>query len=172
MTLIQTIGHPKTRQYLIFCSCLVLMGISLPFVYHHLHKAQVFFHHGQRALAVNEYSEAASYFQRAHQAGLNSTRLLRHMLQVNMSLGNWAQAEERTRELVRKQPEDLDLKLELARILFIRGKLSQALGQVHDLLDHDPNWPQALYLLGRIYAAKGDFEAAIQTYKKILGERG
>lgn len=172
MILIQKIGHPKTRQYLIFCACLTLIGISLPLVYHHLHKEQVLFHYGQRALAANEYSEAASYFQRAQQAGLNSTRLLHHMLQVNMSLGNWAQAEENTRQLVGKQPEDLDLKLELARILYIRGKLSQALNRVHALLDHRPDWPNALYLQGRIYAARGDFQAAIQAYKKILGEQG
>lgn len=172
MPLIQKIGCPKARQYLFFCSCLVFIGISLPFAYHHLHKEQVLFHYGQRALAANEYSEAASYFQQAHKAGLNSPRLLNHLLQVNMSLGNWSLAEKNIRKLVGKQPGELDLKLELARILYMRGKLSQALNHVHALLAHRPDWPQALYLQGRIYVARDDFQAAIKAYKKILGEQG
>lgn len=172
MSSIQKIGLPKARQYLFFCACLVCIGISLPLAYHHLHKERVLFHYGQKALAANEYSQAASYFQQAHEAGLDSSRLLNHMLQANMRLGNWSLAEKNIRGLLGKQPEEPDLKLELARILYIRGKLSQALNHVHALLDHRPDWPQALYLQGRIYAARGDFQAAIQAYKKILGEQG
>ncbi len=172
MNLIQKIGRPRPRQYLVFLSCLALIVVSLPFLYHHMHQEQVLFHHGQKALASDEYSRAVTFFEQARQAGLNSTRLLQKMAQVKMRLRRWSQAEEAYRQLLHKQPEDVYLQLELARILFIRGELRQAMERVQSILEHKPDWPKALYLQGKIYTARGDFEAAIWVYKKILGEKG
>jgi hypothetical protein len=44
--------------------------------------------------------------------------------------------------------------------------------RVQAILERKSGWSQALYLQGKIYTAKGNFEAAIDVYQTILGERG
>ncbi|MFO7802801.1 MAG: tetratricopeptide repeat protein [Desulfovermiculus sp.] len=171
MNLIQKIARPQPRQYVIYFSCLALIGVSLPFLYHHLHQEQVLFHHGQKALAADEYSRAEAYFEQARQAGLQSPRFLQQMAQVHMRLGHWDQAEDAYRHLLAQQPEDMHIKLELARILFIQGRFGKALDKVQRILEHKPDWSFALYLQGKIYTAQGNFEEAIHAYKVILGEK-
>ena len=170
MNLIRQIGRPQPRQYAVYFSCLVLIGVSLSFLYHHVHQEQVLFHHGQKALAADEYSRAAAFFAQARQTGLQTPRFLQQMAQVHMRLGHWDQAKDAYRHLLAQQPEDMHIKLELVRILFIQGQLDKALDKVQHILQHKPDWSLARYLQGKIYAAQGNFEQAIQAYKVILGE--
>jgi tetratricopeptide (TPR) repeat protein len=164
--------HPKTRQYTIYFLCLAFLTLSLPALYQQVNKDIVLFHRGRQALAANEYFKAAELLEQAHQEGLNTRQLFQAMGQAHISLGRWSKAETAYRQLIRLHPQDLTLQLELARILFIRGQFSQAMERVQAILERKSGWSQALYLQGKIYTAKGNFEAAIDVYQTILGERG
>ncbi|MFO7717137.1 MAG: tetratricopeptide repeat protein [Thermodesulfobacteriota bacterium] len=170
MSLSQFLLRPKTRQYLLFCVCLVLLAIALPFAYHTWQRGQVLLHQGQTALAAENYAQAATYLERAHRAGLDSVRLVHQLAQANIQIGRWDEAEEAYRALVHNNPDKLEFQLELAQVLFVRGHLQQAMQRVQSILAQRPKWSQALYLKGKIYTSAGDFEAAIAVYRKILGE--
>ncbi|ACV68807.1 tetratricopeptide repeat protein [Desulfohalobium retbaense] len=170
MSLPQSLLRPKVRQHLIFCVCLVLLAIALPFAYQTWQRGQVLLHQGQKALAAENYAQAATYLERAHRAGLDSVRLLHQLAQANVQIDCWDQAEEVYRKIVHNNPDKLEFQLELAQVLFVRGHLQQAMQRVQSILAQRPKWSQALYLKGKIYTSAGDFEAAIAVYRKILGE--
>jgi len=133
---------------------------------------QILYRQGRQALTANKYAEAADLFDQAQRAGLDSNKLFQAMAQANMSLSRWSEAEAAYRQMIHLQPEDLVLRMELAKVLFIRKEFSQAMDQVQSILQHKPDWSQALFLKGKIHTARGDFEAAIHIYQKILGEKG
>lgn len=163
---------PKTRQYTLYILCLTLLAIFLPIIYTHIHMDQILYRQGRQALTANTYAKAASLFEQAQRAGLDSNELFQAMAHANMSLGRWSEAEAAYRQMIHLQPEDLELKMELANILFVREEFNLAMDQVQSILQHKPDWSQALFLKGKIHTARGDFEAAIQIYQKILGEKG
>jgi len=74
------------------------------------------------------------------------------------------EAEAQMRAALRLRPGYLDLRLRLSRLLFERSKLDEAAAQLEHLLRQRPQYQDAHLLRGRIEQARGNYEAARQSW--------
>ncbi|MDH5655922.1 MAG: hypothetical protein OEZ34_08440, partial [Spirochaetia bacterium] len=66
-------------------------------------------------------------------------------------------------------PGHLQLRIEMARIYFLLGKLPESKAQIDVVLNQEPNHLHALYLDGLIFIKKGLFEEAEFRLQNVLG---
>jgi len=71
-------------------------------------------------------------------------------------------------KLLQLSPNDVEIMALHANIYCIEGKLIEAENKLNQVLILDPNYPLALYFLGFVYNAKGEYEKAINLYETAL----
>jgi tetratricopeptide (TPR) repeat protein len=67
-----------------------------------------------------------------------------------------------------RDPDDVKLRVKLARALYDAGKLKEARGHAEAAIETDPQAGAAHYVLGRIEMAAQDAEAAIAAFSKTV----
>lgn len=91
--------------------------------------------------------------------------LRRHLAELLVSYGRFAEAEVEFRTALLRHSDDESLKLGLARAYFQQNKVSHALVVIEELLKR-PDTPAAAYLLhARILLREGDVERAVRQYR-------
>ena len=67
-----------------------------------------------------------------------------------------------------RNPDDVKLRVRLARALYDGGKLKEARGHAEAAIESDPDSGSAYYVLGRIEMAAGDMDAAADAFTKTV----
>jgi tetratricopeptide (TPR) repeat protein len=67
-----------------------------------------------------------------------------------------------------RNPDDVKLRIKLARALYDGGKLKEARGHAEAAIESDPESGAAYYVLGRIEMAAQDVDAAIDAFTKTV----
>jgi AAA+ superfamily predicted ATPase len=96
--------------------------------------------------------------------------LRRHLADTLAGLGRFAEAEVELRELLRRGPDDPDVKVALARAYYQQGKNSPALVVVEDLLKRPDTPAAALVLHARLLFRAGDVERAVRQYREGVAQ--
>ncbi|MBI5878786.1 MAG: tetratricopeptide repeat protein [Chloroflexi bacterium] len=71
-------------------------------------------------------------------------------------------------DMVLKNPQNADLRVATAAFYLDKGLVDQAIVQAGEALKINPNHMEAIVLLGRAYATKGDNAGAIATYQQLI----
>jgi len=80
--------------------------------------------------------------------------------------GEFQAAEIELMEALEEQPDHPLLKVSLADLYQRQGKLKEARILTESILSADPEFPRALYVLGRIYLDEGEPEEALPCFQK------
>jgi len=96
--------------------------------------------------------------------------LRRHLADTLAGLGRFSEAEVELRDLLRRGPDDPDVKVALARVYYQQGKNSPALVVVEDLLKRPDTPPTALVLHAKLLFRAGDVERAVRQYREAVGQ--
>lgn len=119
-------------------------------------------------MAANRDMIAA--LREALRASPDNLPLRRHLAETLMSFGQTESAETEYREALQLAPNDVELKLGLARAFFQQDKLSHALVIVEELLK-EPRTPAAAYMLhARLLLKRGEVDRAVRQYKTAVFE--
>jgi len=71
-------------------------------------------------------------------------------------------------KLLQLSPNDVEIMTLHANIYCVEGKFIEAENRLNQVLILNPNYPLALYFLGYVYNAKGEYEKAINMYETAL----
>jgi len=82
--------------------------------------------------------------------------------------GKTADAHRTIDEVIAKQPAFSGARMARARFLLVEGKATQALADGQEAVKADPQNPEAHYLLGGIYLATRDSDAAAKSFAEVL----
>ena len=102
----------------------------------------------------------------AVQCSPHNIPLRRHLGETLLKRGLAADAEQEYRDALALAPDDIELKLGLARAFFHQGKASHALVIVEDLTKDPDASPRAFVLHAKLLAGTGDVERAIRQYRR------
>jgi len=91
-----------------------------------------------------------------------------HLAETLAGLGRWAEAEDAYRQALNRWPDDLNLKVGLAKAFMRQEKASQAEVLVESMLKQ-PDTPGRVYVLhARLLLKQGEVERAVRQYKRGL----
>src|SRR5262249_21740846 len=106
--------------------------------------------------------------QEAVRLSPDNVPLRRHLADMLLGLGRFAEAEAEYRHALQLAPEDVDVKVGVARAFLHQQKHSQALVLVEDLLRR-PDTPAAAYVLhAHLLLRSGEIERAVRQYRAAL----
>jgi tetratricopeptide (TPR) repeat protein len=71
-------------------------------------------------------------------------------------------------KLLQLSPNDVEIMALHANIYCLEGRLIEAENKLNQVLLLNPNYPLALYFLGFVHNAKGEYEKAINMYETAL----
>ncbi len=113
----------------------------------------------------------------------DTSEMLRNILDIEIentkAMGIWLasryilehrykSAKEVFEKLLQLSPDDVEIMALYANVFIIEGKLIEAENRLNQVLLLNPNHPLALYFLGYVYNAKGEYEKAINMYEMAL----
>jgi ATP-dependent 26S proteasome regulatory subunit len=94
--------------------------------------------------------------------------LRRHLAESLAGLGRFDEAAQEYRHALMLAPEDVSLKIGLARVFFQQGKNSQALVIVEDLLKKSDTPAAVLVLHAKLLERAGEVERAVRQYRAAI----
>jgi tetratricopeptide (TPR) repeat protein len=89
--------------------------------------------------------------------------VLLRLAEIERASGKTDEARKRLEEAVKADPDLLEARLELGRVLFEAGDVEGAIIQTRAIIERDPKNVDALYNLGAIFANQGKYPDA-RTY--------
>jgi tetratricopeptide (TPR) repeat protein len=96
------------------------------------------------------------------------TPILFRMAQLSAGMGRLSEAAEHLKEILRQEPDNLEARLELGKVLYESGDVTQAIEQTKQVLEKDPKHVDALYNLGAIYANLNNLDLARQYWEQAV----
>lgn len=105
---------------------------------------------------------------RAVESKPDHTTLLLQLAQFESGNGRFGDAERHLREVLRREPDSAEARLELGKALFQLGDVRGALEQNQLILKQRPFHSGALYNLGAIYANIGNTSRASEYWSRLL----
>jgi transitional endoplasmic reticulum ATPase len=91
--------------------------------------------------------------------------LRRHLAHALAGLGHFEEAEQEYRHALARNPDNSELKIELARVYFRQEKMTQALVIVEDVISHGKAPGAANVLHSHLLLRRGDVPNAVAQYK-------
>jgi hypothetical protein len=88
---------------------------------------------------------------------------------ASAALGRAGEHERWLRGIVDEQPDDLEARLALARVLAARGAADEAEAELRAALEREPDALGPHLALGRLLLAEGRAEAAAKAHEELLG---
>jgi len=96
------------------------------------------------------------------------TPVLMNLARLEEQKGQLDDAALHLKEIVDRESENLEAKLELGRVLFQRGDVQGALEQTQAILKVQPGNPDALYNVGAIYGNLGNASLAREYWARLI----
>jgi len=134
-------------------------------------RAQKYYEHGMQFLAQRDDVKAALEFRNALQLNKNMIDAWRALGQIEERNRNWASLDEIERTIVDLVPSDVDAKIRLARLLFVKNALDDALNFVNAAIEPNSRNANALGLKAMILLKRNDGDdrkAALKTAQEAL----
>ncbi len=82
--------------------------------------------------------------------------------------GKFEQAAEYYKSILAVEPKNVEARMNYAGALFNNNQRDQALTELHEVLQHRPDYDFAMYNLGVIYAAKHEHDKAKEWWDKVI----
>src|SRR5688500_7418478 len=121
---------------------------------------------GPRRRSILARMDEIQSLREAVQHSPHNIPLRRHLGDTLLRRGLAGDAEQEFRDALAIAPDDVELKLGLARAFFQQGKASHALVIVEDLTKN-PDAPARAYVLhAKLLASLGDIERAVREYRR------
>lgn len=114
-------------------------------------------------------SQAITRMQNADNP-LHTSKIVEMLADANMQEENYVAAIEHFKELLKRNPDNLDARLELAEALFALEQFEEAKVVAEWALDLDPESLQALNMAADCYMKAGEIQVAIKLYREILAK--
>ena len=99
------------------------------------------------------------------------TPVLMRMAQLSAESGKNTEAARNLREVVQREPANIDARLELGKALFETGDVQGAIEQTKAILERQPDHADALYNLGAIYGNVGNAELARDYWSRLIAAK-
>lgn len=116
----------------------------------------------------DHYSDALNNLNAAWQAGALDKRIFYYSGILYENLSMFEEAEKQYERFLRHEPEDREIRLRLARLLFRTGKWEESISAYQRFLEKDPKDVMALINCGLAYEKRME---TFQTGKKRLSEK-
>jgi len=92
---------------------------------------------------------------------------------VYMNTGSPMEGVQKLRDLVAKNPDNIEAQVTLANLAIQSTQYDKAIERMETLLQKHPNEPKALFVLAEAYRSKGDNKKAVELFeqcKKLLND--
>jgi tetratricopeptide (TPR) repeat protein len=113
-----------------------------------------------------DYKEADALFSALRQQHPNDSRGLMGLVETAVARKDFKGATDLVRQEMQKDPNRLDLHVQMASILARSGQYDEAIKEYQFLLSKNPKSPETEVKLAETYRLKGDFNAAVDHFKK------
>jgi len=125
---------------------------------------------GDELLGDNQLERAADAYERSLSLGSSSLAVAERlrMAQHLAAVGRLDPAIETLRSILREQPDDLDIRIDLARYLSWNNELLEAASEAEQILQQDPGNRAALQVRANAASWRGDFGTALPIYRQLL----
>jgi tetratricopeptide (TPR) repeat protein len=131
-------------------------------------RAQNHYEQGSKFLAAKDYVKARIEFKNAVQFRKGLVAAWRGLAQIEEQEQNWAALVPVLRTIVELEPNDIDARLRLARIMLLANSLDEALKLVDAALALDENHVRARVLRAAILLRQNDSASAVREAQKVL----
>jgi tetratricopeptide (TPR) repeat protein len=115
--------------------------------------------------AIREYREGMS------KDAKRKTDYEKRIIEVLMRQGKRTDAAELNSQILKDDPNDNDARGLAATFMLDKGDVTKSLAELQAVVTHSPDNPIAQYNLGRVHAARGEWEQARQHYQKAIDLR-
>jgi tetratricopeptide (TPR) repeat protein len=119
---------------------------------------------GELDYLERRYKDAEGDFQILIEA--NDPRGLPGLMEVQVAQGQWDKAIQLAEEQVRRSPDRIDFRLELAITCSRAGRYAEATAEFQKLIDKKPNSAELYVRIGEAKKSAGDTKGAIEAFKK------
>ncbi len=119
-----------------------------------------------------EYARAYSSFKTAWEFDQDTVPILTELARVAIRIGRMDEAEEWIERALFIQPENIRLKMMLARIFASGNNPGEAIEVLNEVLDQEPDNEEALFLQGSLYAQMEKLPEAIKALEKAADQKG
>ncbi|MEI4194494.1 cytochrome c3 family protein [Roseovarius sp. E0-M6] len=116
----------------------------------------------------DRWTEAHAVSNRALSIDPDNPSLLGNTAMASFAMGEHAEGIDAIRERLSRDPELVELRFKLVRLLAIAGHADDAMTEAETLLQYRPNHMQTWRLLGTLAMQGGDQELAIRAYLNTL----
>lgn len=82
------------------------------------------------------------------------------------------EAIEEYKKVLQKDPDNLMIKIRLAKVLSWKNEFTEALRLLNEVLEEQPDQPEALFRKAQILSWQGKYIESMAAYKKYLAEKG
>lgn len=133
----------------------------------HFDMGMLYFTMEQRKKAISELSRAISFYTLPGQNG-DKAQALKYLGEAYFEEGNFLAAYDAWSRASTLQPEDLELKTDLAAVLLKRGQFDEAIRLLRKVLEKNAEYLKAVLNLGIAYYETGQFDQAYQYLQLAL----
>jgi tetratricopeptide (TPR) repeat protein len=124
------------------------------------------FNVGLIATKLDLFQEGIKYFDMALKYNYPEPRTYVYLKEDYLALGDTAKGIEVLKEGFNKYPESLEIVVELINYYLAANKSEEALNYLKIAQGKDPNNMSLIFAEGTLYDKKGDFDKAVEIYKK------
>jgi tetratricopeptide (TPR) repeat protein len=121
---------------------------------------------GMLLQAYDQMETACTFYLRTRSLAPEEFRWAYYLAVTRAALGMHGEAAAVMREALEIRPDYLPARLQLAESLLVSGEVEESLQLYTAILDQDPGCAEAHYGIGRAKAARKDFAAAAEHYRK------
>ncbi len=157
----------KTLIHLIFIS-IFIAAMTILWSYEKNNHRLYLEDQGNAAFSTREYKKAIKLWKAAIENDPENVDLHIRLGKAYWRLAKWKNAEKSLVSAISLAPEATMARIELTRILLIRGNIGAALNQAVKLLSISPENPEVHVLSGDINLFENKIQKALEEYKKAL----
>src|SRR5690348_133126 len=125
-----------------------------------------YFGSGLDYFGQEKYGAASIQFRNAIQGDVRAWAPRYWLAVAELKLRHWPEAYKELNRVIELEPSLGAARLELAELLLLGNKESEARAQINEVLSVSPQNVRALVLLGRTYFRQKEFGQALEEYKK------
>lgn len=100
--------------------------------------------------------------------GIDELKIRKRLATYYKELGNLASAYHQYAEIAKIDPDDVESRIEMGKILFQRGMYEKALIEFKFILERKPDYPDALFYTAVIHYKMELFKTAREEFKRLL----
>lgn len=117
---------------------------------------------------IKRYKDAIKYYEFAIDMGEKAPEIYYNIYELYKLIGNENKANNYLVKLLELRPEDVETKIEFAKVLLEKGNINKADKYISEVLKFKRDSIDALILKAKVLDKKGDKRGLLNIYKRIL----